>query len=225
MKLKRRSKSGSGAISVLERDWMFWCTALALLVTMTVGCSTLKRWGYEGFDRDEWQQPQRVISSLGIQPGDHIADLGSGSGYFTFRFAEVVAPMGTVYAVDVDADMNEYLEARAREEEQENVEVILAEYQDPLLPESSVDLIFTCNTYHHIEDRASYFAKAQRYLRPNGRVAIVDYNGKGWLEKLLGHWVSREEITSEMSKAGYRLVSEFRFLQRQHFLIFSTRAE
>ena len=166
-----------------------------------------------------------MISSLGIASGDEIADLGSGSGYFTVRFAEVVVPTGKVYAVDVDAGMNEYAAARAQEEGHRNVETILADYEDPLLPESGVDLIFTCNTYHHIEDRASYFANARRYLRPYGRVAIIDYNGKGWVERLLGHWVSRETITREMTQAGYRLHGKFDFLERQHFLVFSPQME
>ena len=124
------------------------CAAVLLLASLLVGCTQLKRAVYEGFDRDTWQFPERVVQSLDIPPGAKVADLGSGSGYFTFRLARAVGSAGKVYAVDVDQSMNEYLAERASEEKVENMEVILAKYHDPQLPESGVDLIFTCNTYH-----------------------------------------------------------------------------
>ena len=188
---------------------------------MNAACTTLKQWDYEGFGRDRWQCPDEVVRSLEIGGGDHVADLGSGSGYFTFRLAQAVSPRGRVYAVDVDEDMNRLIRNRAGEKNAENIEVILARYDDPLLPESGVDLIFTCNTYHHIEERRDYFTMARKYLRPGGRVAIIDYDGSGWLERLLGHWVSGEEMEREMKDAGYRLEGEFHFLKKQHFLVFS----
>src|SRR5262249_30243599 len=124
------------------------------------------------------------------------------------------------YAVDVDSQMTEYVSKEALNRGHGNVEAILAPYNDPLLPETGVDLIFTANTYHHIENRPAYFRNAQKYLRPGGRVAIIDYNGKGWFERLLGHWVERERIIAEMQEAGYRLAREFTFLDKQHFLVF-----
>lgn len=194
------------------------------MVTLSAGCTTLKRITYEGFNRDGWQRPAEVIDSLGMRPGDHVADLGSGSGYFTLSLARAVGQSGKVYAVDVDAGINEYLAKRLREEGLENVEIILAEYHDPLLPESGVDLIFICNTYHHIEDRIVYFADVRRYLRPGGRIAIIDFDRKGllgWFLKILGHWPANEMIRKEMEAAGYHFQREFDFLPFQNFLIFS----
>ena len=69
---------------------------------ITTGCAGLKRCAYEGFDRDDWQAPERVVEVLGIEPGDRIADVGAGGGYFTFRLADAVGAQGLVYAVDVD---------------------------------------------------------------------------------------------------------------------------
>lgn len=131
-----------------DRVWRL--LALVLILLLYAGCNSLKRFAYEGINRDEWQHPDQVIRSLDIRPGDRIADLGSGSGYFTGRLAAAVGPTGRVYAVDVDPGMTEYLAQRVRDEGYENVEIILAEYHDPLLPESGVDLIFTCNTYQHL---------------------------------------------------------------------------
>lgn len=197
----------------------------AALLAATFGSTSLKRFIYEGFGRDSWQHPDRVIRSLGIRSGDHVADVGSGSGYFTVRLAEAVSPDGKVYAVDVDSEMNEYVEKRAREGGYDNVETILAEYHDPLLPEGEIDLIFTCNTYHHLEERAPYFSRAKKYLRAQGRVAIIEFSGKSWFNKLLGHSTDRDVIQAEMEAAGYRLEVMYDYLPRQHFLIFSKVSE
>ncbi len=193
-----------------------------LLLTAATACTTFKRLGYEGWNRDEWQHPRRVVESLGIPEGSQVADIGSGSGYFTFRLAEPVGPGGTVFAVDLDAGMNDYIRQEARTRGHGNVQVIAAKPEDTLLPEAGVDLIFSCNTYHHIQDRAQYFTRVRRCLKPGGRVAIVDFHGSHWIPRLFGHWVEREQILAEMTEAGYRLQQEFNFLPRQHFLIFET---
>jgi ubiquinone/menaquinone biosynthesis C-methylase UbiE len=175
--------------------------------------------------RDRWQQPDTVIRSLAVKPGDHVADVGAGGGYFTFRLAEAVGPTGKVYAVDVDSSNLEYIARRARERGYANVETILAKYDDPLLPVAGVDLIFTCNVYHHLENRPEYFDTAARYLRPNGRVALIDLNGSSWLYRLFGHWTPKETSQQEMETAGYRLTGDFDFLARQNFQVFTRNGQ
>ena len=207
----------------LRRAKPFGTAALAALLLLA-GCTTLKKCAYEGFGRDGWQQPEKVVQSLAIKPGDRIADLGSGGGYFTFRLSQAVGPTGKVYAVDVDKDMLEDLAERVKKDGYGNIEKILAKYDDPSLPESGVDLIFTSNVYHHIEARAKYFADAAKYLRPGGRVAIVDFNGKHWSATFVGHTTPVELIKKEMQEAGYRLERELDFLDRQSFLVFSKKA-
>ena len=178
---------------------------LILLIAATcTGCTSFKRWLNEGFGRDGWQHPEEVLQALNLKEGQVVADLGSGSGYFTFLLAKGVGPSGKVYAVDVDPGMNDYVASRARQERYANIEVILAKPEDPLLPESGVDLIFTCITYHHLEDRVSYFKNASRYLRPGGRIAIIDFNGEGWFTRLIGHWTPREVILQELHKLTTR---------------------
>jgi cyclopropane fatty-acyl-phospholipid synthase-like methyltransferase len=192
--------------------------ALAALACLVGACTQLKRCSYEGFGRDAWQQPDRVVEALALEPGARVADLGSGGGYFTFRLARAV-PAGRVYAVDVDAGLNAYVAERAREEGLGNVQVVLAEYADPKLPEP-VDLVFTSNTYHHLEDRTRYFANAKQYLRPQGRVAILELSeAPSWF--LPSHTTSAGTIRSEMEAAGYRFVEAHDFLERQHFLVFA----
>ncbi|MEE9233418.1 MAG: class I SAM-dependent methyltransferase [Nitrospirales bacterium] len=197
-------------------------TTLIVLLITCAGCTDVKRWAYEGFDRDEWQHPEEVIQALTIKPEEQIADLGSGSGYFTFRLADAVGPSGQVYAVDIDADMNAHLAKRLQEKGYKNIEVMLAKPHDPGLPENGVDLIFSANTYHHLENRPSYFANARKYLRPNGRLAIIDFNGEGLLQQLSGHYTPSDVIQRELQEAGYALERELTFLPKQVFLIFAS---
>lgn len=194
---------------------------LATAVVSLAGCASLKRWAYEGGDRDSWQKPTTVIASLQLKAGDSVADIGAGSGYFTSHLADAVGPKGRVFAVDIDEDMIALLRQRVADEGRDNVEIIAARPDDPTLPPESVDLIFTCNTYHHIEGRPAYFANIKKYLKPGGRVAVIDLNDKSWFTYLLSHWTPPEDIRKEMEAAGYRREVELDFLDYQSFQIFA----
>jgi ubiquinone/menaquinone biosynthesis C-methylase UbiE len=192
-----------------------------LAIVPAFACSSWKRCAYEGFGRDDWQQPARVIESLELRPGDRVADLGAGGGYFTFRLAEAVGETGRVYAVDVDEDMVSYLKERAEEEGFDNVEAVLASFDDPRLPDGEIDLLFTSNTYHHLEDRVAYFSRVRSDLKPGGRVAVVDFQeDASWFVRWFGHGTEGATVTEEMTAAGYRLEREFDFTDRQSFQIF-----
>ena len=194
--------------------------ALSVVLSLTTGCSNIDRLIYAGWDRDSWQQPDRVLRELGLREGDRVADLGAGGGYFTFRLAGTVGRTGRVYAVDVDQGMVAYLAAAAAKQGISQVETVLAAYDNPRLPEDGVDLIFVCDTYHHLAERTAYFERAARYLRPGGRVAVIDYNGNGWFAKHFGHYTPRDVILQEMQSAGYRLERSYDFIDRQSFLVF-----
>jgi arsenite methyltransferase len=191
---------------------------------LLASCAQLKQCAYEGVHRDDWQQPQRVMTALNVRPGDQVADLGSGGGYFTFRLAEAVGPAGKVYAVDVDPDMVDLIAKRAKQETASNIDPILAKPDDPLLPKTGVDLIFTSNTYHHIDNRIAYLSNLRKYLRPGGRIAIIDFDRRAWFEGLFRHYTPSEFIKREMEQAGYSLQDELDFLDRQSFLIFTLKS-
>lgn len=198
--------------------------SLCLFLLLLSGCAIFKQCAYEGVKRDQWQQPNRVIASLTLTPGERIADLGAGSGYFTFRLAQAVGPEGIVYAIDVDDDMLALIQKKAKEQRAGNIRTVQAKSDDPRLPEN-VDLIFTSNTYHHIDDRVVYFKNLQRHLRPGGRVAIIDFDRRAaWLDRLWTHYTPSGFIKSDMQQAGYVLQQEFDFLERQSFLIFTPAA-
>ena len=211
-----RSPAASYSFSALLRSLI-----ICVFVT-SAGCAALKKCAYEGFGRDSWQHPAKVIEVLNIEPGDHIADLGAGSGYFTFLLAQAVGPDGRVYAVDIDPDMVALLRERVKEEGHKNVEVVLADLGDPQLREASLDLLFTCNVYHHVENRSAYFARVAKSLKPEGQLAIIDFSDEGWFAWFTGHATPADVIEREMKEAGYILAHTFDFLPKQVFLTFTT---
>ena len=194
---------------------------VACIALQLSACGAWKRFSYEGFDRDSWQKPHEVIALLDLSEGDQVADVGAGGGYFSFKLADAVGESGRVYAVDVDDDMIDYLKERVEENGAANVEVVRGEFHDPLLPDGEIDLLFTSNTYHHIQDRPAYFARVLGDLAPNGRVAILELNDTSWFPRTFGHMTPKQDILDEMTEAGYRLVDDFDVVERQHFLVFA----
>ena len=175
--------------------------------------------------RDGWQHPDRVIETLEIKPGDRVADIGAGDGYFVPWLSEAVGPDGRVYAVEVEDELVEELRALVAEEKLENVEVVRGEYHDPLLPDGEIDLAFTCLTYHHIEERPEYFERLRGDLSPSGRVAHLD--ARTDLTGILGllmpsdHATAVEQMNVEMEAAGYGNVAGYDFLPIQSFQIYA----
>ena len=199
---------------------------LTLLLIWLTACDQIAYRQMNEPGREAWQQPKAVVEALHIPPGARIADLGAGGGYFTFPLAEAVGPEGHVYAVDTEDESLRFIEQNAarRGGMPRQVTLILATPNNPHLPTSSVDLIFTCNTYHHLSDRVSYMQALAGFLRPNGRIAIIDFKEGSWLGSLFGHATSKDMVRQEMKAAGYRLINNFDFLPKQHFQVFSPMA-
>lgn len=175
-------------------------------------------------ERDQDQKPAQVVEALAIKPGMHIADLGAGSGYFTRRFVEAVAETGKVYVIDIEPNALKYVEESLLHMQRPfDAEFILARPDNPKIPLESVDVIFVCNTYHHLENRTEYFRNVRSSLKPGGRLVIIDFyhdDRSGELGFSKRHLVSRENVVDEMSGAGYRLAKEHTFLPKQYFLEF-----
>lgn len=176
-----------------------------------------------GNRRHRWQHPDRVIGALAVSPGDRVADLGSGSGYFTRRLARAVAPDGIVFAVDADTALLERLASLARDEGLDTVRVVPVARDGLELPEP-VDLLFVSATYHHLPDQAAYFANAVAYLRPGGRVAILESRGEGLLRHFFGHATPPGRIRAEMGQAGYELIAEHDIVDGHWFGVFRPAA-
>lgn len=167
--------------------------------------------------RAAWQKPEEVVEALALRREEVVADIGAGTGYFTRRFAPRVA---RVYAVDVNQRLLDQIAALGLP----NVQTILAEPDDPKLPEAAVDTVFFCNVLHHIEDRPAYYRRLARALKPGGRIVVLDFHkrplpvGPPVEEKL-----SEPEMIEEFARCGFRLARSHDFLPYQYFLEFRPR--
>jgi arsenite methyltransferase len=175
----------------------------------------------ERAERDVWQKPDQVVKALDLKDGDVVADIGAGTGYFSRPLARAVAPDGSVYAVDVAADILAYLKERADQENIHNIKTIVSRPADPMLPVNSLDLAFFCDTTHHIEHRVDFYRKLFPAVKQHGRMAIIDYppdspHAPHRPEQL----VPRSEVISEAEEAGFKFVKDFQFLPYHYFLIF-----
>ena len=171
--------------------------------------------------RDEYQKPHEVLSALNIKPGEAIADIGAGTGYFSFRLAHFVGAKGKVYAVDVSPDMVRHINRRIRETNAANVVSILAEPDDPLLPDRSVNRIFICDVWHHIENQTKYLSLMKKMLKPGGEVVMIDFHKKELpFGPPLQMKIAREDLIKQMEVNGFRLAKEHTFLPHQYFLVF-----
>lgn len=169
---------------------------------------------FEDPGRDAWQLPDSVVAVLAVRPDLVVGDIGSATGYFPVRFARAL-PEGRVIGADVEPGMVMWLNDRARREGLANLVSVLAGTDDPHFP-CRVDLVFVCNTYHHIEDRPAYFRKLLEQARPGARLAIVDYrpaSGMGPREKL-----APEVVEAELAEAGWEPAARHDFLPEQYFL-------
>jgi arsenite methyltransferase len=205
---------------------------LVLLLGFVPGCYTASRLDLGRLvtsGRDGWQHPEEVVRALALARGDEVAEIGAGSGYWLPWLSAAVGPEGRVYAVEVDDELVAALEARVSEEKLANVVVVRGGFDDPKLPDGRIDLAMTCLTYHHIEERPSYFRRLRADLSTRGRVAHLDDRHDvplpfRWFQSS-GHWSDPESVRSEMGAAGYERVAEFDFLPLQSFQIFASVEE
>lgn len=178
----------------------------------------------EDAKRDAWQQPDEVVKALELKKGEVVADIGAGSGYFAVRLATAVGETGRVWAVDIDPAMLLYLNRRIRDAGAWNVRTVLAEPDDPLLADGSVDRFFVCDTWHHIEAQEKYLALMRRMLKPAGQVVMIDFQKRELpVGPPMGMKIAREDLMQQMESSGFRLAREHTFLPYQYFLVFAVK--
>jgi len=167
-------------------------------------------------------KPDLILNAIGLKQGQRIADIGSGGGYFSLRFAEIVGEKGEVYAVDAKQEYLDFIKRSAEEKGLHNLMVVSVSEDGLKLPKRALDVIFMRNVAHHISDRITYFKGLRNHLKSGGRVVVIEYKrGKPIsFRRLFGHHVPKETIVREMGEAGYSLEKEFGFLPEQHFSIF-----
>lgn len=176
---------------------------------------------FDNPEREAWQKPEEILDALQLKRTSTVADIGAGTGYFSVRIAKRV-PEGKIFAADIEPDMVGYLGERARREHLINLAAVQTSTDDAHLPEA-VDVVLVVDTYHHIGGRPQYFAKLKSSLRPEGRLAIVDFRMDSPNGPPARYRVPPETVTKELDAAGYSLVETFPFLPRQYYLVFRKR--
>ncbi len=171
-------------------------------------------------DRALEERPDLLLGALEIAPDARIADIGAGTGYFTFRLAERV-PQGRVYAVDIQREMLAIVEARADRDGIRNVEPVLGTESDPNLPDQSVDLSLLVDAYHEFATPREMLAALFQATRPGGRLVLVEYRAEDPdvpIREL--HKMTEAQVRLEVEAAGFRFVSNSTVLPQQHLLVF-----
>jgi pentatricopeptide repeat protein len=176
-------------------------------------------------ERDDFQLPDQVMQTLAFKPGERVADIGTGSGYFTLPIAEAVGPEGVVWAIDIRQEMLDYVRGKLDEKGLENVRLMLVDPDDPQLPAGKVDTIVMVDTWHYIRDPE--YARKMRYgLAPGGRVVVIDYRPKPWEDRPWGpppqQQTPREELDAHFAEAGLAPVASYDFLPEQYFIIYGS---
>lgn len=210
------------------------CTAVLLLLLTAAGASAQ----LGSRPADEWiatlDGPQRVaslridevVAAVNIRPGQTVADIGAGSGLFSVPLAKAVGPTGRVYAVEIDAGFFPQIRKRAAEAGVDNVETVLGKFTDPALPVKTIDVAFFHDVLHHIAERPAYLKTVARYLAPDGRIVVVDY--QAGVGPHPGHpelEVSRAQLEAWMSGAGLTEVQAIEMFPDKYFLSFARRRQ
>ncbi len=176
---------------------------------------------FEDEGREAFARRLDVIAELDLKPGDDVADVGAGSGFYVELMAAAVGKAGTVYAVEIAPNWIEHLQTLAEEKGLRQVRVVTGGERSVRLPKASVDLVFSSDTYHHFEYPAQTLASIFEALRPGGRWVVFDYDripgvSSRWL---LGHLrLGRTEALAEITAAGFVLEREVDLNLRDNYL-------
>jgi ubiquinone/menaquinone biosynthesis C-methylase UbiE len=175
-------------------------------------------------EREEEEHPAKVLDSLDLRSGDVVADLGAGSGYFTFRIAPRVGGTGKVLAVEIQQAMIDTLRARAATTKATNVEVVQGSEIDPHLPVSGVNLVLLVDVYHELAYPFEVMTRVRESLKPGGRVVFVEYRKEDPAIPIKEvHKMSIKQLEKEMNAVGLVRVRTVETLPLQHILIFEKR--
>jgi len=171
-------------------------------------------------ERDQEERPDLVMKALALKPGDLVADIGCGTGYFSWRMAKEVGPQGTVYGTEIQPEMLDLLATKMKERGVTNVVGVLGTTIDPKLPKP-VDLVIMVDVYHEFDHPWEMMDAICRQLKPGGRVVLVEYRGEDPdvpIKPL--HKMTEAQVKKEMAAQPLEHVETIRTLPRQHVIIF-----
>jgi ubiquinone/menaquinone biosynthesis C-methylase UbiE len=177
-------------------------------------------------EREKEEQPKKLLKLLDLKPGMVVADIGAGSGYYSFRLSEKVGVKGKVLAVDIQKEMLDIIRKRMKEDKVENVEPVLGTETDPKLPAGGVDLILMVDVYHEFTFPYEMTEAMIKALKPGGRMAFVEFRRED--EKvpiLLAHKMTEKQVLAEMAPHPVKHVRTLESLPWQHVIFFEKKVE
>jgi len=176
-------------------------------------------------EREEEENPALLHKALGLKQGDVVADIGAGSGYHTFRLAKTVGEKGKVYAVDIQQEMLELINKKAKRTKRPNIETVLGAETDPKLPAKSCDLILLVDVYHEFSEPYEMTVAMVKALKPGGRLAFVEFRLEDPSVPIkLVHKMSQKQVIKEMSVHSLVWKTTLDLLPWQHLIIFEKTA-
>ena len=177
-------------------------------------------------ERNDEEQPDKALDAIGVRPGDVVADVGAGTGYYTVKLASRVQPGGRVYATDIQPEMLEKLRARLAAEKVGGVEPVLAHADDPGLPAHALDLILLVDVYHELSQPQRTLQQLKTALKPTGRLVLLEFRKEDSAVPIrIDHKMSVAEARLEVEHEGFVFDRVSEVLPWQHILVFRPAAQ
>lgn len=168
--------------------------------------------------RDTWHQPDKVMDTVGVKPGMIIGEVGAGHGYFTFHLSRRVGHSGKVYANDIASRALASLRRKCEDEGITNIETILGEVEDPLLPKGILDMVFIVNAFHDLAKPVELLNNLVPSLKPDAPVVIIDRDPSKFRDSA-GHFLTEEEIREMIGQSDFELDRMETFLSQHNIYI------
>lgn len=189
---------------------------LIVLALSLVGLSAWAQYTEEDWEeRDEWMDISLIFKSAALDNGDKVADVGCHEGYLSMHLANEVGENGKVYSVDIKEYRLEELKKNAKKRGHKNITTILGDYDDPKLPEKTLDVVFVVDTYHEMEDYMTILGHIKKSLKPGGRIVLIEKlkdhaRNKSRKEQTRAHTLSSKYVRKELKEAGFSISTEIK---------------
>lgn len=177
---------------------------------------------FEIESREIYAHRDQILKACELKPGDRVADIGAGTGLYTRLFAKAVGEQGNVTAVDIAPKFLDHIQLTCREAGLKNVDAVLCTADSVGLPESSIDVAFICDTYHHFEYPTKTMQSLHKALKPGGRVVVIDFRripgqSREWV---MNHVRAGQDVVeAEITACGFRKTSEQGELLKENYLV------
>lgn len=177
---------------------------------------------FEKEGREAFEHRDAIVKACNLREGMQVADVGAGTGLFSRLFAPEVGFKGTVVAVDISEDFLKHIQETAREQNLANIQTVLCKQDSVELPDASVDLVFTCDTYHHFEFPFKTLSSIHRALKPGGRLIVVDYHR---IEGTSTDWVmghvraGLDVVEKEITSSGFKRIGELEEVLKENYMV------